>query len=300
MNEVVDYQTGETPAYEQEVVEEANSNLEEEEVKIDEPIEQEEDQFSKKFAALSRKEKAMREREDQYSRKIEDLEHRLEEMNRKPEPEKKPEIPLEWRLKQNPLKALEEMGLGYDQLTELALNDGKLTPDLQMQLIRSELENDYKSKFEELENRLQEREEAEVEAKYENAKHNFMSEIESAVASDEKYELINSSNGEELVYNVIEEHYNETGNILEIDEAAQAVEEYLEAEVEKMLKLNKVSSRLGRVAEEPFEPKRQSSPTLSNAHSAQAYKGASKELDDETSMYEAAKLIKWDEDGQLL
>ena len=169
-----------------------------------------------------------------------------------------------------------------------------------MQLIRSELENDYKSKFEELENRLQEREEAEVEAKYENAKHNFMSEIENAVASDEKYELINSSNGEELVYNVIEEHYNETGNILEIDEAAQAVEEYLEAEVEKMLRLNKVSSKLGRVAEEPFEPRRQSSPTLSNAHSAQAYKGASKKLDDEASMYEAAKLIKWDEDGQLL
>lgn len=298
MNEVVDYQTGETPAYEQEVVEEQQAP--EEEVKIDEPIEQEEDQFSKKFAALSRKEKAMREREDQYSRKIEDLERRLEEMSRKPEPEKKPEIPLEWRLKQNPLKALEEMGLGYDQLTELALNDGKLTPDLQMQLIRSELENDYKSKFEELENRLQEREEAETEAKYENAKNNFMSEIESKVASDSRFELINSSNGEELVYNVIEEHYNETGNILEIDEAAQAVEEYLEAEVEKMLKLEKVSRKLGRVAEEPFEPKRQSSPTLSNAHSAQAYKGASKELDDEASMYEAAKLIKWDEDGTLL
>ena len=298
MNEVVDYQTGETPAYEQEVVEEHQAP--EEEVKIDEPIEQEEDQFSKKFAALSRKEKAMREREDQYSRKIEELERRLEEMSRKPEPEKKPEIPLEWRLKQNPLKALEEMGLGYDQLTELALNDGKLTPDLQMQLIRSELENDYKSKFEELENRLQEREEAETEAKYENAKNNFMSEIESKVASDSRFELINSSNGEELVYNVIEEHYNETGNILEIDEAAQAVEEYLEAEVEKMLKLEKVSRKLGRVAEEPFEPKRQSSPTLSNAHSAQAYKGASKELDDEASMYEAAKLIKWDEDGTLL
>ena len=298
MNEVVDYQTGETPAYEQEVVEEHQAP--EEEIKIDEPIEQEEDQFSKKFAALSRKEKAMREREDQYSRKIEELERRLEEMSRKPEPEKKPEIPLEWRLKQNPLKALEEMGLGYDQLTELALNDGKLTPDLQMQLIRSELENDYKSKFEELENRLQEREEAETEAKYENAKNNFMSEIESKVASDSRFELINSSNGEELVYNVIEEHYNETGNILEIDEAAQAVEEYLEAEVEKMLKLEKVSRKLGRVAEEPFEPKRQSSPTLSNAHSAQAYKGASKELDDEASMYEAAKLIKWDEDGTLL
>ena len=298
MNEVVDYQTGETPAYEQEVVEEQQAP--EEEIKIDEPIEQEEDQFSKKFAALSRKEKAMREREDQYSRKIEDLERRLEEMSRKPEPEKKPEIPLEWRLKQNPLKALEEMGLGYDQLTELALNDGKLTPDLQMQLIRSELENDYKSKFEELENRLQEREEAETEAKYENAENNFMSEIESKVAYDSRFELITSSNGEELVYNVIEEHYNETGNILEIDEAAQAVEEYLEAEVEKMLKLEKVSRKLGRVAEEPFEPKRQSSPTLSNAHSAQAYKGASKELDDEASMYEAAKLIKWDEDGTLL
>ena len=38
------------------------------------------------------------------------------------------------------------MGLSYDKLTELALNDGKLTPEMQMRLMREELEGDYKSK----------------------------------------------------------------------------------------------------------------------------------------------------------
>ena len=53
----------------------------------------------------------------------------FEESNKEQEPEVEPEIPLEYKLKQNPLKALEEMGLSYEKLTELMLNDGKLTSE---------------------------------------------------------------------------------------------------------------------------------------------------------------------------
>ena len=35
------------------------------------------------------------------------------------------EVPLEHRLRSNPLKVLEELGLGYETLTDLALNDGR-------------------------------------------------------------------------------------------------------------------------------------------------------------------------------
>ena len=114
------------------------------------------DDFSRKFAALSRREKEIRAKEAEYDKRIAELEERLGSFGKKPEPE--PELPIEYRLKKDPLRALEDMGLSYDKLTELALNDGKLTPEMQMRLMREELEGGYKKKFEELENRLLEKE----------------------------------------------------------------------------------------------------------------------------------------------
>ena len=81
-------------------------------------------EFDRKFAALSRKEKALRDRELELDKKYGN---------------KEKELPLERRIRANPLKALEELGLDYDKLTELALNDGRLTPDMQMKLMREEL-----------------------------------------------------------------------------------------------------------------------------------------------------------------
>ena len=95
------------------------------------------DQFASKFAALSRKEKALRERESDYESKFEEMERKLSEYEAK---NKEPEVDWEHMLRNDPLKALEEAGLGYDKLTELALNDGRLTPDMQMAAMREEIE----------------------------------------------------------------------------------------------------------------------------------------------------------------
>ena len=51
-----------------------------------------------------------------------------------------------------------------------------------------------------------------------------------------QYELIQANEANDIIYDVIEEHYNETGRILDIEEAAEAVESYLEEEAEKLLK----------------------------------------------------------------
>ena len=52
---------------------------------------------------------------------------------------------------------------------------------------------------------------------------NFQEEIGSFVSQNE-YELINASEANGLVYDVIEEHYNDTGRILDMKEAADAVD----------------------------------------------------------------------------
>ena len=238
-------------------------------------------EFDRKFAALSRKEKALRERELELEKKFGSKEKAL---------------PLERRIRSNPLKALEELGLDYDKLTELALNDGRLTPDMQMKLMREELENDYKEKFNSLEERINAKEKMEEEAKYDAVKQGFVGEIESFINENQSdLEYVAHNEATDVVYDVIEEHYNETGRILDIKEAVEAVESYLEEEAEKLLNLGKVKNRLTSMKDEYEQPQRQSQVTLSNAHSAQANERVGKKLSDEESKREMARMLQWDE-----
>ena len=300
MNETVQYQTDNaeplvdaSQIFEPES--EAESEGESQEVQEVREQEGEDDQFSRKFAALSRREKDIRAKEAEYEYRMRELEERLQELQNPPE---EPQAPIEERLRRNPFETLEELGLGYDKLTELALNDGQLTPEMQMKLMRDELENGYKSKFEELEARLSQKEEEEEYNKYESIENNFKQEIESFVNGKGEFELINANGASDLIYEVIEEHYNDTGRVLELDEAAKAVESYLEDELEKLMSLGKVKSKFSPRQEQVF--KRQPSPTLSNAHSAQAYQRADRPLSNEESVREAAKLIRWDDEGNLI
>ena len=238
-------------------------------------------EFDRKFAALSRKEKALRDRELELDKKYGN---------------KEKELPLERRIRANPLKALEELGLDYDKLTELALNDGRLTPDMQMKLMREELENDYKDKFNSLEERLNAKEKMEEEAKYDAVKQGFVGEIKSFVNENSTdFEYVAHNEATDVVYDVIEEHYNETGRILDIKEAVEAVESYLEEEAEKLLNLGKVKNRLTSMRDEYEQPRRQSQTTLSNAHSAQANERVARKLSDEESKSAMAKMLQWDE-----
>ena len=238
-------------------------------------------EFDRKFAALSRKEKALRERELELEKKF---------------GSKEKELPLERRIRSNPLKALEELGLDYDKLTELALNDGRLTPDMQMKLMREELENDYKEKFNSLEERINAKEKMEEEAKYDAVKQGFVGEIESFINENQSdFEYVAHNEATDVVYDVIEEHYNETGRILDIKEAVEAVESYLEEEAEKLLNLGKVKNRLTSMKDEYEQPQRQSQVTLSNAHSAQANERVGRKLSDEESKREMARMLQWDE-----
>ena len=248
------------------------------------------DQFASKFAALSRKEKALRERESEYESKFEEMERQLAEYE---QTRQEPEIDWEDMLRNNPLKALEEAGLGYDTLTELALNDGKLTPDMQLAAMRQELENDYKQKFEELEDRLDQKEQLEQDTYYDSIQQNFQDEIGNMVQQNpEKFELIAASEADGLVYDVIEEHYNETGRVLDIEEAADAVESYLEEEANKLMKLKKISNRLGI---DPSELEAMEQVTLSNDHSAQVnYEGANRMLSDDESKARASRILQWE------
>lgn len=227
------------------------------------------DEFASKFAALSRREKSLRDRENQIEQKIKEFEAKMESFQQ-PEVEEKPEVeelPLEYRLRKNPLKTLEEQGISYEDLTQMVLNDGKLSTEHQLRLMREEIEKDYKSKYDELQNKLLEKERKEEEQSYQQTINNFKTEIKSAIDQSEEFEFIQRQDAYELVYDVIEDFYNENGSILDTQEAARQVETYLEEEAKALFeKSNKIKSWIQ--PKETQATPRQPSPTLSNSTSA--------------------------------
>jgi len=274
-------------------------DIEAEDHSQEKPVEEEKDQFSSKFAALSRKEKDLRAKERQVEDRIAQFEARMAEMEaaKNAEPVEPALPPLEYRLKKDPLKTLEEIGYSYEDLTKMVLNDGQMSQDMQMRLMREEMESDYKSKFEELEQKLTQKERQEEEAKYQETLNSFKADIKDFVNSSEDYELIQANDAVDLVYDVIEQYYEENGRILDTAEAASQVEQYLEEELQKVLeKSKKLKSRLTPAAPAPQAPQQRQSPTLSNSHSATSTQTRSdKLLSREESIAELAKQIRWED-----
>ena len=258
------------------------------------------DEFSSKFAALSRKEKQIRERERQVEQRIAQFEARMAELEsakKEPEVQKEPEVPLEYRIRKNPLQTLEELGYSYEDLTKMVLNDGQMSTDMQMKLMREELERDYRSKFEELENKLTEKEKAEEEAKYNETITQFKQDINDFVNNSEEYELIQANEAYDLIYDVIEQYYEENQRILDTKEAADQVEQYLEEELRKVLeKSKKLGNWKPDASQRVAETVQRQSPTLSNSQSVTGVaQKTDKLLSREESIAALAPLIKWED-----
>lgn len=252
---------------------------------------QAEERFAAKFAALSRKEKQIRQREQAMEQRLKQMEAQLQA--------KESEFSSKYidpsKIKSQPLDVLKEQGWTPEKLAELMLNDGKPTQDMLM----SEYESKFMTKIEALEKKLAEKEAKEQEEKYNNTLTSFQAQLTDFVNKTEDYDLIRANDAVDLVYQVIEQHHAETGQILSNKEASDAVEEYLLEEAKKLVDRDKVKKLLQPTQAKPTQKPTQavggkSSPTLSNAVSATATP-SSRNLSNEESKAEAAKLIRWEE-----
>lgn len=251
------------------------------------------DRFASKFAALSRKEKALRAKEQEIQKKLADF----ESMSKQREEEYKPFASLKDRVKTEPLKVLEEHGLTYEQLTKMILEgDGGPTPEMKVDNTISQLQQ----KIEQLESRLtKEKEDQEKSVKdmqeeaSKRAEDNFKVEIKNLVNSDEKYELIKAHDAIQDVFEVVEQYYYKTGKLLSKEEAADQVEAALEEEVNKMLSLEKIKKKLGAAGSTKSNTDVQEQLTLSNDLATESVNTSGEFLSDEESKKRAAQLIKW-------
>lgn len=260
--------------------------------KVEEP---KDDRFAAKFAALSRKEKAMR----QQMQLIEVERKAAEALKTKYETEYSPYKNLATRIKQEPLKILEENGIKFADLAKMILeNEGKPTEDM----VAKNALGDLKSEIEQLKAQLKAQKEEEVEKvkeiekkKHEQVLNNFVGEIKDHVdGAADKYELIRANDAVELVYNVIEQYHADTGEILDTEKAAEQVEAYLEEEAKKLFELSKFKKN-GAAAQEKPSATPQPSRTLSNALASQAPSSGRKFMSNEESKAEASKLLRWED-----
>lgn len=212
-----------------------------------------EERVSPKLQTLYRRERAALDRERAAKAKESEVEMKLQGFAQR-----------EARLQEfetlretNPLKALEMLGLSYQELTQVALADGNVTAEVQVKKVEEKFDSFLKTQEEE---KRKAAEDAKLDAtrREEQATQEFKSEIHSFLETNAKtYQLIQFEGQQSLVYEVIDEHYNRTvdpktgiGKIMSISEASDKVEAFLEKKYDSALNLDKIKTKLT-----PAEPK---------------------------------------------
>lgn len=184
------------------------------------------DNLAKHFAALSKKEKMLfREREALKAERAQIQAERARIAEIEAKYGSKPATPRE---------ALERYGYDYKAATEFELNDGSPTAEF---LARQAQEQIQQLRNEQAERDKRVAQEAAQRAEAEKAEviQEFRSEIQEFVSEKaDDYELIKFNQAEDVVFETIEAHYQKTGRLLSIPEAANMVEKFLEKRMDDL------------------------------------------------------------------
>lgn len=223
-----------------------------------------------KFADLTKKERALLDQQRALKAQAQQLEQMKADLDARMKAVGETEAQRKARRAEyarNPQLALQDMGLTLEQLAEAVLRDGQPDPAL----LAQSLEERLKDVDRRVEERLSAREAADKEREEraaEAAREAAQREQEEAVAQvradiaevvkaePEKYEMITvfGADAQRLVYNAIEAHYKETGQVLSYRDACDKVEAYLDGEIEnKVAKTKRYGSRF-KPKEDPKPP----------------------------------------------
>lgn len=166
-------------------------------------------------------------------------------------------------LQTDPLGILQQAGVTYEQLTEAILNGDAANPaNARIRELETKLANLEQG----IETKLSEREA--------QAERQVLAEMSREISrqvheSGDAFDLIREQNKQSDVLELIHRTYKETGEIMEIDEALQAVEDYLQEETLKYASLPKIRNKLTPAQEAQLQAQRpQGMRTLTNRDDA--------------------------------
>lgn len=240
------------------------------------PEEPKEDSFqmSKRFHQLQKKEAALQKK----AQEISEAKKQLDEFNQ-----------FKSQVKTNPLKALESLGISYEELTDFIANGYEPSPDAKYK----ELEERFEKKFKDKEAEEAKRRELEVEHQVKRYKESLYAHIQQ---NSEQYELINLEGEQESVWELMDAWYSKHGEILDWDKAATMVEEHLEEQLrERLSKAKKLQNLVGQPKQVAGKPQASAPKTISSSSMLSGSSSPNKsKLSDEESLSLAAQLIKWE------
>ena len=247
--------------------------------------EEDREKWDSRFAALSRKEKAIIERE----RSLKEMQEKVTAWEA-----------AQKSAKEDPTKLLEQAGMTFDDLVNHMIgvkeDPKELTVDDKYKALEEKIAAMEKAAVEK--EQVSKQEEAEI------AVQEFKQDISSFVESNaDKFEIVNALGEHELIFQVIEQHYNETEEMMPLENAAELVEKNLEESIRKVMNLKKFSSEASSqpevtetLIEKESDDVRVSNPskTLTNSQTVNTVPRKGYGYDQvERSKAEAAKLLKW-------
>ena len=253
------------------------------------PPEPERPDFSRQFAALARKERALRQKEQEMANfakqreQFEGTSTRLADLQR--------------LAKENPAKLLGELGINYDELTQQVINEGNPTEEQQLRLENEKLQARLGKLEEVYDKQRQQAEQAQIRA----AHTQLVDNIKNFVDDSSTFEMVQHHDAYGLVAQVMQEHYNSTKEVLEYGDAAKLVEDHFMAEAERYLGSKKLQERF-RELDKPRESETPEAAeqavkrvkTLSNGDVAKKTETSGNVLESkEKSLERVAAMIKW-------
>jgi len=205
----------------------------------------------------------LKEREAQLLAKEQEVERRLAEAEARASEAQKKEESLEL-LKKNPTKALNALGLTFNDLAEALLNEeesGDSTPS-EIDAVKSELEQIKKNLADREEQARLAQEQAEA-AQLDSAVQGIKQTINQHLqAHAEDFDLILATGKQDAVYDMMKWSWDKTGEVMHFTEACKIVEDYLTEQMKPLAASRKLQTL---IAPTPKAPQKTSfGKTLSN------------------------------------
>jgi hypothetical protein len=207
---------------------------------VPEKVEKTED--DKRFAEMAKKEKFLRFQQ----KKLQDEKAAIAAEKAALQAMKQPQTQdTSWKdkLAADPIGFMTEQGYTYDQITEKLLNQNP--QDSVLRGLQKEIEELKKAHADS----ITKQKEASTQ-QIEQAMKQLRNEAKMLVQGNEEYALIEQNNAQDQVASLIKKTFDETGFIMDVEEAAKEVEEYLVEKALKIAQLKKVQDKLAPKAPE--------------------------------------------------
>jgi hypothetical protein len=247
-------------------------------------------EFSSRFAALSRKEKFLRDQQNELKSQSEEVKALKD---------------LQAKIKENPLSVLEQYNISMDDLIAASLGDQTPEPTVenQVEALRKQIEDDKAARQKEIED-AKLKEEEEYQNSIDEAITAHKLKIDSHLSENaSKYELINLQGAQDLVWEVTEAYFDANdGEVLTPEQAADKVEVYLEQQIQKALELERFNKKPSTDEQKSAFAVEQLNTAIQNkshtltSENVQAASPSDRQVssDIEESKRRAAALLKWD------